>query len=354
MENTCFIIMPIGTQKCGNIEVSAQELKDKYTDLISEAIKRANPSLKIIRADEIPDPGGIVDQIIELLTKCRYVVADITCPNPNVYYELGRRHSFHLSTTILIKEKNGIKPPFDIEHLRHIKYENTPTGLKNLSYELKKVFDLSDKYPEKYVNKIIKLPNNLRENGQRSEDFTLEIEQVPYEYNREDWFELKYSTLNLLGKAFVAFKPSVPNKLAELILDSEKRYTLKIGEVLDLGYGYELEIKQVKLKGRKVWVEFTKDGEFVDDNILNLSNGPLTWIVKLSKIEEEDEIPVFRVHFTNVFSAGEENLVEIQGIWLIDYENAFTIEEKEEIGDLIVSEIGNNYLKLLNKDNKNQ
>ncbi len=352
MENTCFIIMPIGTQKCGDIEVSEQELKDKYTDLLSKAIKRANPSLKIIRADGIPDPGEMVSQIIELLTKCRYVVADITCPNPNVYYELGRRHSISLSRTILIKEKNGVTPPFDIRNLRHIEYENTSTGLKNLSTEFKRVFDLSDKYPEKYVNKIIELSNNLIEHGQRPEFLTFEIEQVTYEYNREDWFELKYSTLNLRGEVFVAFKPNVPNKLAELILDSEKRDTLRVGEVLDLGYGYELELKQVEFKGRKVWVEFTKDGEFVDDNILDLSNGPLTWIVKLSKIEEEDEIPVFRVHFTNVFSSGEENLVEIQGLWLINYENAFTIEEEEEIGDLIVTKIGKNYLKLLKKDNK--
>ncbi|MCQ1534766.1 hypothetical protein FTO70_03470 [Methanosarcina sp. KYL-1] len=145
--------MPIGTQKYGNIEVSAQELKDKYTDLISEAIKIANPSLKIIRADEIPDQGTITDQIIELLTNCRYVVADITHPNPNVYYELGVRHASRPGT-ILIKEKSNAQAPFDISQLRHIEYENTPTGLKKLSSDLKKKFEWYEKNPEKYDNTL--------------------------------------------------------------------------------------------------------------------------------------------------------------------------------------------------------
>ena len=61
-----------------------------------------------------------------------FVVADVTYPNPNVFYELGVRHSCRTGT-IIIRDRNGPSIPFDIAHLRHIEYENNPSGLKILA-----------------------------------------------------------------------------------------------------------------------------------------------------------------------------------------------------------------------------
>jgi hypothetical protein len=143
MGRTCFVIMPIGSQKFGNIEVSAEDLRCKYDDLIKEAISNARADLEIIRSDDVAMPGTITTDILLRLMHADYVVADVTYPNPNVFYELGIRHACR-SKTILIKEKIATEVPFDISHLRHIEYENSVTGLKKLSVALKTYFDFFD------------------------------------------------------------------------------------------------------------------------------------------------------------------------------------------------------------------
>ncbi|MCO5383199.1 MAG: hypothetical protein NHB15_14915 [Methanosarcina barkeri] len=108
MSKTCFVIMPIGDQKCGDkIIISASELRSKYDGLIKEAITKSRPDLNIIRSDDIASPGTITLAILDKLMNSDYVVADITYPNPNVFYELGIRHTCRTGT-VLIKEKRII------------------------------------------------------------------------------------------------------------------------------------------------------------------------------------------------------------------------------------------------------
>lgn len=90
-----------------------------------------------------------------------YVVADITYPNPNVFYELGIRHTCRPGT-ILIKEKNSANIPFDISHLRYIEYEDSIAGLKKLSNDIKKYFELFDKKPNYLDSQILELANLIK------------------------------------------------------------------------------------------------------------------------------------------------------------------------------------------------
>jgi len=59
MKPTCFVIMPIGDQHVEGAEVSSQELRRLYDDLIREALVKARPDLQVVRADDIAAPGGI-------------------------------------------------------------------------------------------------------------------------------------------------------------------------------------------------------------------------------------------------------------------------------------------------------
>lgn len=153
---TCFVIMPIGDQFYGNIKVTAEELKHKYDDLIKESILKARPELEIVRADEISLPGPITTDIFTRIMHSKYVVADISYPNPNVFYELGLRHAIS-NKTILIKEKGIENKVFDISYLRYIEYENNATGLKNLQQNLIKYFEFIDRNPEKADNHFLEL-----------------------------------------------------------------------------------------------------------------------------------------------------------------------------------------------------
>lgn len=133
---TCFVIMQIGAVEG---VISEAELKKRYTDLIKEAILRADPTLEVVRADEVSAPGVINTDILTRLMHSDVVVADITFPNPNVYYELGIRHAVRPGT-ILIRGSDAKPTPFDVANLRYTPYENTSSGLKALAETLEKQF----------------------------------------------------------------------------------------------------------------------------------------------------------------------------------------------------------------------
>lgn len=76
---------------------------------------------KVLRADLTYDQSTIPDSISEHILRDDLVVADLTNCNPNVFYELGKRHAWggkcvHLTQTI------G-HLPFDISHHRVIEYD---------------------------------------------------------------------------------------------------------------------------------------------------------------------------------------------------------------------------------------
>lgn len=128
--------MAIGDQTIGDTTVSEHDLRKIYEDLIKVALLRADPSLEIIRADEVAAQGTITTDILTRLMHADIVVADITYANPNVFYELGIRHACRSGTIILRDNSAAVYAPFDVSHQRYISYDNTPSGLKSLAGQL--------------------------------------------------------------------------------------------------------------------------------------------------------------------------------------------------------------------------
>jgi hypothetical protein len=160
MEN-CFVIMPIGNQDYNGVKITKDELRKKYDDLIKEALLKARPDLDVNRADDISMPGSITNDIFMRLMHSQYVIADITFPNPNVFYELGIRHAIS-GRTILLKDKNYQFNIFDISHLRYIEYENTASGLKELAESLNETFCWYEKNPFRTDNQFFELAALLK------------------------------------------------------------------------------------------------------------------------------------------------------------------------------------------------
>jgi hypothetical protein len=90
-----------------------------YRQMISPVLR--DFSYNPIRGDEIPHPGSITRQILDLLQHSHLVVADLTKANPNVYYELGVRHSFVRTGTILMAQ-DDVDLPFDVANYRVLFY----------------------------------------------------------------------------------------------------------------------------------------------------------------------------------------------------------------------------------------
>ena len=179
-QKTCFVVMAIGEQRIGTDVITAATLKDKYDNLIKEAILKARPGLDVVRADEVSVPGTITTDIITRLMHSDYVVADVTYPNPNVFYELGLRHACKAGT-IIIRDKEGARAPFDIAHLRHVEYENTTAGLKALATQLSMYFDHFDRDPLRPDNQFLefaKLTGYSFPNYQKEEELPLEMQAI--------------------------------------------------------------------------------------------------------------------------------------------------------------------------------
>jgi S-layer protein (TIGR01567 family) len=180
------------------------------------------------------------------------------------------------------------------------------------------------------------------------------IENVDYEYENTEAGWDQYPIIGFFAQKYIPLKENSADKLAMLVLDSDDKYTIRTGETLDLGEGYTLEAKQVDVDGEKVWLEFQKDGEFVDDEIISVgtegNTTGNTWDVELDDIEDEDDVVVLRVHVNQVFQGAVDSIAQIEGLWLIDYANAMTIESDDEFGSLDDVSIQGDTLRISNED----
>lgn len=68
--------------------------------------------------------------MVSLIDRGRIVVCDLTGRNPNVFYEAGIAHTLGREVIIIAQSEHDI--PFDLRHLRHIRYLNNNEGLADL------------------------------------------------------------------------------------------------------------------------------------------------------------------------------------------------------------------------------
>lgn len=126
---TCFIDMPFGRRvdpKSG-VEIDFDQV---YEQGIRPAVEAAG--LECIRGDREQTGGIIHTAMFARLLLSEFVIADMTSANPNVFYELGVRHSARPYTTIAIFATLGA-PPFDVNMVRAIAYELSDGRLSALA-----------------------------------------------------------------------------------------------------------------------------------------------------------------------------------------------------------------------------
>ncbi len=104
-----FIVMPF-----------APEFEQVY-----EAIRRAckMAGFESVRADEILEPGSIINQIFDQIAQADVVIAEVTSKNPNVYYEIALAHCRQVPTVLLAEQVALKELPFDIRHNRVLVYK---------------------------------------------------------------------------------------------------------------------------------------------------------------------------------------------------------------------------------------
>jgi hypothetical protein len=95
---------------------------------VYEAIRLASEKvgLRCRRADDIWENSAIIQDVVALIDRSRIVICDCSGRNPNVFYEAGIAHTLGREVILITQSDNDI--PFDLRHLRYVKYLNNKEG----------------------------------------------------------------------------------------------------------------------------------------------------------------------------------------------------------------------------------
>ena len=115
------ILMPFGPDWANDVYAA-----------FSEVTKVAK--FKPWRADQEHADDVIIQTIWKRINESRFVIADCTGRNPNVFYELGIAHTIGKPVFICAPERADI--PFDVQGIRSTTYRETPSGIATLKNEL--------------------------------------------------------------------------------------------------------------------------------------------------------------------------------------------------------------------------
>lgn len=101
-------------------------------DVVYESIKIASGrvGLHCRRADDIWENPEVIQDIVSLIDHSRVIICDCTGRNPNVFYEIGIAHTLGREVILITQSEEDI--PFDLRHLRFIKYLNNEQGRNDL------------------------------------------------------------------------------------------------------------------------------------------------------------------------------------------------------------------------------
>ena len=103
---------------------------------VYEAVRKTCQGLclKPLRVDEIYSPTHIIDDVFRTIEQSKLVVSDLTGRNPNVLYETGLAHARNRDVIMIVQNEEDV--PFDLRHIRYVRYLPNSQGLEKLAVEL--------------------------------------------------------------------------------------------------------------------------------------------------------------------------------------------------------------------------
>lgn len=109
---------------------------DAGFNAVYDSIRQAadNAGLQCRRADDIWENAAVIQDVVTLIDRSRVVVCDCSDRNPNVFYEAGIAHALGREVILITQSEADI--PFDLRHLRYIRYLNNVEGRTALTEAL--------------------------------------------------------------------------------------------------------------------------------------------------------------------------------------------------------------------------
>jgi len=128
--------------KMGDVLTTESQWSFIFNKWIKKAVE-AYPNVKYNCKISPAAPGNFIKGIVQDLAESDLVIADLTGGKPNVYYELGIRHSLKLGTIIITQSLQSL--PSDLYGYYAFEYEFSDSASKFDELYLKFEKDLHDK-----------------------------------------------------------------------------------------------------------------------------------------------------------------------------------------------------------------
>ena len=141
----CFVIMPFSETKTCTEKTGEGSWEAIFEDFIKPVVEKTKYNYSCFKNDQYV--GSIIKNIIENLNSADLVVADLTDCNPNVFYELGVRHTLNRPTILITQNLQEV--PFDLKNYFCIEYKNTASGLKIFSEKINSAIRTIEESSEK-------------------------------------------------------------------------------------------------------------------------------------------------------------------------------------------------------------
>jgi hypothetical protein len=128
MSNSAVLFQDYEVQRRAPVAFVAMQFGEPYDTIYRSVIRPKAQALgfDVSRIDEVKRPGIIFQDIQQKIIDAKVLIAEITAPNQNVFYEIGYAHALNKPTILLAQRGKDL--PFDIRSYRVIFYDDSIGG----------------------------------------------------------------------------------------------------------------------------------------------------------------------------------------------------------------------------------
>jgi len=137
IENSTFGV-PVRTARLQCDIFMVMPFADDFPPIYDDHIKPIAEGMGYVvkRGDDPFGRTSIMTDIWSAINNAKLVISECTGRNPNVFYEMGIAHTLDKPVIMITQNMDDI--PFDIRHLRVIKYDYSPRGMRKFEADLTK------------------------------------------------------------------------------------------------------------------------------------------------------------------------------------------------------------------------
>ncbi|MBE0523784.1 MAG: S-layer protein [Methanosarcinales archaeon] len=209
---------------------------------------------------------------------------------------------------------------------------DTGFGKESLSIEREDTDDTSiDSGDLKYTTKPISVNFEHKEDGWES-------------YQAIGFMGEKYFAGYTRSSTFISSDRSLigEERLGKILIDEDKKYTLRLGNPLTLQEGYSLRIEDISRDGDLVMIGVYQDGDAITTDILG-TDETFVYDVEVGGTD----IPIIIAHIKNVFTGFETSSVFIDGLFQIS-EDFISVKNGDSYGKMEVIDVNDDEITLEN------